>query len=56
MDRVEVIENPDDGTRRHTFRREHLVKLDGVTVYLAGDRSEALVFAEGLRLGLNIRV
>ena len=51
--RVAVMEDPNDGTRRHVFRRQHLVLLDGKEVYLAGDRPEALVFAQGLELGLK---
>lgn len=47
----EVIIDPADTTRRHDFRKQHLVVLDGRVLYEAQDRAEALVWLDGYRAG-----
>ncbi len=52
----QVILSPDDTTRRHESRKDHLVKLGDTVLYEASDRAEALTWRDGFVAGTRLLV
>lgn len=51
MQEPEVVIDPADTSRRHDFRKQHLVVLGERVLYEACDRAEALVWLDGFMHG-----